>query len=757
MTRRCRTVAGALLPVVLLAMSARASEAQDLTCGAGDVEVMRLTFQGNLAFPSGLLADGIVTSPSSWTRRNIRLWGTRNCLDREEFPRDRLRLIIWYRNHGYASVAVDTAVTPMGKGKVAVRFSIHEGAPTIVDSLTITGLDSVPERASLVKGLPTRQGKPFDKYANDTTRALLTQRLHDGGYPDAEVLVGYNTRTAARLASVAFTVTTGARMHLGAISVKVDPRAGAPRAVSDGTVRHVADLKEGALYSQQDLERAKRALYQTEAFTRVSVVPDSTRSKGDSTVPVTLALGEGFMHEVHAGVGYGTLDCFRTTADYTEYSLLRSATRLDLHARLSKIGVGDPLAGTLGDLCPQARSDLYGKDLNYFGGATISRPAIFHEVVPSYSLYSERRSEFDAYLRTTPIGGNVTLARPLGRVTEALSYSVELGRTEAQPALLCAVFNACQQADQESLQRLQRLAVASVSITRDASDNPVNPTRGTVLRAEFRTAGSYTGSDPSLHFNKLLLDGSVYMPMGTDVVLAARLRFGAVLGSNFNFTGSADFIPQQERLFGGGQSTVRGYQQNELGPAVYIPVSYDTVRSSGPRGGDPSNPNDTVYIRASNLIGGQRTIPTGGNALAIGMLEARIRSPIFPDVLQWALFVDGGEVWNQGTPGENISLSSLRWTPGFGARVRTQIGVLRVDFAYNPYQPPVGAAYYDVPVKAGGALYCVSPTNTLRVTVDPMTGLVQQAPGSCPASFQPPIQPAWWKRFAFVLTLGEAF
>jgi outer membrane protein assembly factor BamA len=228
MTRRGRCVAGALLPVVLLAMSARASAAQDLACGAGDVEVMRLTFQGNLAFPSGLLADGIVTSPSSWTRRNIRLWGTRNCLDREEFPRDRLRLIIWYRNHGYASVAVDTAVTPMGKGKVAVRFSIHEGAPTIVDSLTIAGLDSVPERATLVKGLPTRQGKPFDKYANDTTRALLTQRLHDGGYPDAEVLVGYNTRTAARLASVAFTVTTGARMRLGAISVKVDPRAGAP-------------------------------------------------------------------------------------------------------------------------------------------------------------------------------------------------------------------------------------------------------------------------------------------------------------------------------------------------------------------------------------------------------------------------------------------------------------------------------------------------------------------------------------------------
>ena len=180
------------------------------------------------------------------------------------------------------------------------------------------------------------------------------------------------------------------------------------------------------------------------------------------------------------------------TGDYTLFSLMGGATRLDLHARLSKIGVGAPLTG-LGSLCPIARSDLYSKNLNYFSGATLSRPAIFSGVVPSFSLYSERRSEFDAFLRTTPVGGNVTLSRPLGRVTEAFSYSVEYGRTEAQPALLCAVFNACQPGDMASVQRLQRLAVASLSVTNDGSNNPVNPTHGTVLRLEFRTAGAYTG------------------------------------------------------------------------------------------------------------------------------------------------------------------------------------------------------------------------------------------------------------------------
>ena len=81
------------------------------------------------------------------------------------------------------------------------------------------------------------------------------------------------------------------------------------------------------------------------------------------------------------------------------------------------------------------------------------------------------------------------------------------------------------------------------------------------------------------------------------------------------------------------------------------------------------------------------------------MLEARIRSPIFPDALQWALFLDAGSVWNVGNAGQSIGAGALKLTPGFGVRVKTQIGVLRVDFAYNPYQQPSGAAYFDAPIQ----------------------------------------------------------
>jgi outer membrane protein assembly factor BamA len=321
--------------------------------------------------------------------------------------------------------------------------------------------------------------------------------------------------------------------------------------------------------------------------------------------------------------------------------------------------------------------------------------------------------------------------------------------------LLCAVFNACTEADRESFVRLQRLGVLSASITRETGDNPLNPTQGSVVRLEVRTAGAFTGSDAQLRFSKILTDGSIYRALGRDIVLAARLRFGAVVGDEFSFSNRSVYVPPQERLFAGGPTTVRGFRQNELGPALYIPTGYDTVRANGTRGGDPSNPRDTVYFRAVPDSGSPRVIPTGGNALIVANLEARLRSPVLPDIIQWTVFADVGDVWNRGSPGSSLGFSSLRWSPGLGVRVRTLIGFLRLDVAYNPYQRPPGSAYFDTPIAAGGALLCVSPGNTLRVTS--VGGQLQQDAGSCPASFQPPRETSFLRRLTPSISIGQAF
>src|SRR5215211_9406186 len=113
----------------LLLIAARTTaSAQDVTCETGDLEVKGLEFTGNTAFTDAELTKIIVTTPSAWARRFLHLPFTiRRCLDRAELPKDRARLIVFYRKHGFPQVSVDTAVRSAGPGGVEVEFAIREG------------------------------------------------------------------------------------------------------------------------------------------------------------------------------------------------------------------------------------------------------------------------------------------------------------------------------------------------------------------------------------------------------------------------------------------------------------------------------------------------------------------------------------------------------------------------------------------------------------------------------------------------------
>jgi len=726
--------------------------AQDIVCDKGDTEVLKLEFTGNRSFAPALLANGIATTPSNWARRVFKVFGTRYCLDKAEFPRDVIRLILFYRNHGFLDVKVDTVVTPMGKSQVAVRFAITEGQPTRISSLVITGLDAVPVREAVERALPLRAGGPFDRLALAGAKDSLVRRLRNAGYPDADVLVNYDTDVPSRLAAVTFAAVPGPRARIGPVRVVLQAyRQGSQ--VDTAIVRRLAGLSTGAWYRERDLERAKRTLYGGQVFARVSVEPDTAGVRPDSTLPVLIDVTEGAPQSARAGGGWGSLDCFRAYADYTHLNVARRATRLDLRARVSKIGVGRPLDG-LESLCTQdVQNDFFSQDLNYSTGLTITPPVSARVgMQPSLTLYSERRSEYNAFMRSTPIGGTLALSRSAGRRAHNASYTMEYGSTKSFPALLCALFIACTDADQASLLRRHRLAVVGVSFSNEKTDNPSNPTRGTMLRGDLRHASRLVGSDALLQFTRGSLDGSAYFLLGSELVIAARLRIGAVRSA-----ASDGYIPAQERLYAGGATTVRGFRQNELGPVVYIPTAFDTVRADGTPGGDPSDPAQTVYFRANPASVGQRAVPVGGNAMLVANLEARIRSPILADMLQLAVFADAGRVWNRSTA-STLNLKAVQWTPGLGARVRTLVGLVRVDVGYNPYQRSAGAAYFDTAVSEGGQLFCVSPTNMLRISpAGAGSTQLRQATGSCPSDFRPPRETSFLRKLAFQLSIGQAF
>jgi outer membrane protein insertion porin family/translocation and assembly module TamA len=216
-------------------------------------------------------------------------------------------------------------------------------------------------------------------------------------------------------------------------------------------------------------------------------------------------------------------------------------------------------------------------------------------------------------------------------------------------------------------------------------------------------------------------------------VLAARVQLGTVF-EGWSLRGATDFVPPQERLYAGGANSVRGYNQNLLGPTVYVVTEVDSSRL-GPTGQRLYQAPDTANYRES---------PTGGNTLAVGNLEWRSGAPFLRDVFQLAAFVDAGLVWNR--PRQTVHLGNLRVTPGVGVRVQSPVGPLRVDVAYNRYSHARGPAYF----ASGSTLRCVSPGNELDRGQIP-------AGSACPASFTPRQNDTFFSRLTFHFSIGQAF
>ncbi len=740
----CRLVALLLVMLCASGVPAHRLQAQaSPSCDAAD-RVRGIGFVGSPLYEATTLAAAISTQSPSFFARVLRI-GALPCSDSLGLQLDALRLAVLHRQAGWLQATVAVRTTPSADG-VKILFAITPGEPTLMDTITIVGLPATEGRRPLDAGLKALVGERFDRVRLDTTITAVVTRLRDLGYARAvrPVLVPRVDTAAARV-RVDLSFEPGLLTTVNAIRIDVQGIGPTPPTIDTADVRKLTSLHAGTRYRASDVLNAQRDLYRADVFRLVIIdtIPSGVPSPaGDSLIDLRIAVAEAKTRNARVGVGWATLECLRTQARFVDRRFLGVGRRLELTARASRIGVGAPADFAPG-LCSRAlRRDTLFTVLNHYLGATVSATRLFGSPLsPLTTVYTERRSEPYAYVREIGVGVLSEVTRTFSRRTAGTAgVQYENGKTKIDPAEACSRFGQCRKEEYDQSLFGRGVGVISGSLTHDRTNNALDPARGYRVRGELRAGQTFSRIDSSVTFYRTSAEGANYFRVFGGVI-ATRLQMARAFAPRARLVDGSPLIPQQERLFAGGQSTVRGFQQNLLGPLVYVVSQVDSVINGG-----------VPVVQVDSAATLDRVVPRGGTALLVANLEYRRGFRWLAEQLQFAAFVDVGNIWEGGA--EPFKFGNLRATPGLGLRIVTALGPFRVDVGYQPYEPRAGRALYlSKGVNGvGGSILCATPGNT--VSIDP------QNPGSifdCPATYRPASARGVLSRLAFHFGLGQAF
>ena len=147
----------------------------------------------------------------------------------------------------------------------------------------------------------------------------------------------------------------------------------------------------------------------------------------------------------------------------------------------------------------------------------------------------------------------------------------------------------------------------------------------------------------SLEFYKLSYKTQIYRPIFGDFVFSIKGDIG--YGGAYGGTSELPFF---ENYYAGGPRSVRGFEENTLGPRD----NFD------------------------NPLGGNIKLVAGAEILfPIPFLE------VARDSVRIQAFIDAGNVYNDSKPGNKFDLSAIRYSVGVGAIWLSPFGMVSVSYA----------------------------------------------------------------------------
>jgi outer membrane protein insertion porin family len=602
--------------------------------------VRSIDFRGNRTFADEILTDVIATRVFP---RFQYLFGAGGYVTSLSLSQDVERLGAFYQQQGFPEArivphignrpgiaaeigAVAAQVTAEDRGSgLHLVYDIVEGPRDVVSAVEIAGnhelsADELAEGASIVVG------QPYTRQAMDSDVERIKRRYVDRGY--LYVAVAPERLGAGAATRVRFVISEGIQVRAGKVIVRGTFKT------RRWVVKDALGLKEGEVLSVARLEESQAGLRSTDLFANVR----PSQLVGRDPVHLIVDVEERFDRILDG----------RVAAGYSSDNNVFVAGSLEL-PHLGGIGVSLNLNGEVGLERQRAQ-------------ATLAFPIWVMRRVAALPMRLElqgrlRNDDTPRFGTLSTKGVSVTLSRQLSPgVLFSLRY--DWNRFGRQTDLLRPPGpNAGEELDEAPI-NTTTASLGPVILIDRRRPTALMPTHGFTAQAQFQWASTaLLGTDD---FFKLGLAGQFFVPIGSRLVMMNTVRYD----QGFPLRGAV-LLPEVERFTAGGDTTVRGIDQDRLATEII------------------ANP----LLPASDITG-FRLVPVGGNIRFIHKLDLQVRLIGGDVAVASALFLDTGFITNSFFRFD----AGHRFRHSLGmalVRLMSPVGSLSFEYAF-PLDPELG-------------------------------------------------------------------
>jgi outer membrane protein insertion porin family len=562
-------------------------------------KIRQINIVGNKSFPTKTLLKQFQLGTPNW----LSFYTKNDQYSKQKLAADLEALRSYYLDRGFVNFGIDStqvSITP-DKKDVYITVGITEGDRYKVKDVKLAGDLVVPE-SKLLPLVEVKPGRLFSRQSVTETATRLSERLGKEGYAFANVNAIPDVDDRTKEVSLTFFIDPGRRVYVNRINIKGNLKT------RDEVVRREMRQMEGGLLSTEKVKLSRTRLEKLGYFEDVNVETPAVPGTTDQ-VDVNFSVTERPSGNLLAGVGYSQSQGVLVNASVTQDNFLGTGKRVS----------------------------------TAFSNSSVNRVYSFDYTNPYYTINGVSRG-FSLFFRKTyagqanigsytsdDYGGNLRYGIPVGEfdsIRLGVGYEgVRVTTNNTTPPEYIAFLD--EFGDRFDAPKL------TGGWTHDTRDRAIFPNRGLLHNLDVETA--LPASD--LAYYKVSLRDLWYRPIGKKLV--ASLRGEAAYGEGFDGTPKLPFF---ENFYAGGISSVRGFQDNTLGP-----------RSTN---GDP----------------------LGGNLKVDGSAELLFPPPFLGDTkaVRLGVFVDAGQVYG---PNEKVDLSQLRYSAGISTQWFSPLGPLRFSVA----------------------------------------------------------------------------